>query len=72
MISPIEVSYHECISHALLLFKDIPNDILKCVKVAYPWDATEYTPTFTGVPPHVLMILRTYWVCLTMVARAGR
>ena len=24
------------------------------MRVAYPWDTIEYTPTLTGVPPHVL------------------
>ena len=48
--------HYECSFHASPFFKDIPGDILKCVRVAYTWDTTEYTPTLTGIPPHVLMM----------------
>ena len=26
------------------------------MRVAYPWDTKKYTPTFTGVPPHGLLM----------------
>jgi len=35
------------------IFRDIPSDIRKLVKVAYPWDATKRTPSFSGIPPHI-------------------
>ena len=54
--------HDECFFHALELFKDISDKILKFVRVAYPWETTKYTPTLTGVPPHVIVIMRTYWV----------
>ena len=28
----------------------------KCAVVAFPWNATKYTPFFTGIPPHVMMM----------------
>ena len=37
----------------LHIFRDIPSDIRKLVKVAYPWDATKRTPSFSGIPPHI-------------------
>ena len=48
--------HNECSFRVLPLFKDIPDDIIKCVRIAYPYDTTEYTPTLTGVPPHVLLM----------------
>ena len=60
------ISYHynhmvaniddECSFHGLQFFKDIPDNILKFVRVSYPWDTTEYTPTLTGFPLHVLLM----------------
>ena len=41
----------------LPFLKKIPDNILKSVRVAYPWDTTAFTPTLTGVPPHVLLML---------------
>ena len=33
------------------------NDSLReLVTVSYPWNTTEHTPIFTGIPPHVLMM----------------
>ena len=47
---------NECSFCVLLFLKEIPDDILKCMRVAYPWDTTEYTPKLAGVPPHVFLI----------------
>jgi hypothetical protein len=44
-------SFHSC-----SMFKDIPLEIKKVVRVAYPWDRTEDTPRFTGIPPHVTLL----------------
>ena len=46
---------NECSFRVLLFLKEIPDDILKCMRVAYPWDTTEYTPTLIGVPLHVIL-----------------
>ena len=48
--------HDECSFCAFPFFKEIPDNIIKCVRVAYPWDTTEYTPKLTGVPPHVFLI----------------
>ena len=48
--------HDECSFCASTFFKDIPDGILKCVRLAYPWDTTEYTPILIGVPPHVLLV----------------
>ena len=26
------------------------------MRTAYPWDATKFTPKFTGIPPHVTLM----------------
>ena len=48
----------ECRFRASALFRDIPQEILDCAVIAYPWNATEFTPIITGVPPHVLLMLK--------------
>ena len=48
--------HNECSFCASPLLKEIPDNILKYARVAYTWDTTEYTPTLTGVPPHVLLM----------------
>ena len=30
---------------------------MKMVRIAYPWTSTDDTPTFTGIPPHVTLML---------------
>mmetsp|Transcript_21038 Transcript_21038/g.25871 ORF Transcript_21038/g.25871 Transcript_21038/m.25871 type:complete len:633 (+) Transcript_21038:146-2044(+) len=34
----------------------LPKEIRECAKVAYPWTKTCDTPTFTGIPPHILIL----------------
>lgn len=46
----------KCPLRASLLFKSIPDDIIKCAVVRHPWEKTEYTPKATGIPPHVIMM----------------
>ena len=36
------------------LFRDIPEDIRTLSVVKHPWNKTEDTPQFSGIPPHVL------------------
>jgi hypothetical protein len=42
--------------HSCSIFKDIPVEIKNLVRVAFPWNKTEDTPTFTGIPPHVTLL----------------
>ena len=37
-------------------FSQIPLSLRSIVRVAYPWDYTEDSPTFTGIPPHVTLL----------------
>jgi hypothetical protein len=39
-----------------VFFTNIPDDAKLAVAVKYPWDSTKATPTFTGLPPHVVMM----------------
>ena len=41
---------------ASVFFTNIPDDAKLAVAVKYPWDSTKATPTFTGLPPHVVMM----------------
>jgi len=42
--------------HASPFFTHIPADILPLAVVKYPWNKTEDTPNFTGIPPHVSLL----------------
>ena len=37
-------------------FRNAPERIRECVKIAYPWDKTRETLRFSGVPPYVLLM----------------
>ena len=41
---------------ASVFFRNIPQEIIDCATIAYPWNMTRYTPKITGVPPHVLLM----------------
>ena len=41
---------------ASLFFNCIPTHIKSLAVVKYPWNATKYTPVFTGLPPHVTLL----------------
>ena len=41
---------------AAILFRDIPDDVIQCSVIRYPWGKTEYTPKCTGIPPHVVLM----------------
>jgi hypothetical protein len=38
------------------LFTSIPNEIKEAAVVRYPWNKTKKTPTFSGLPPHVVLM----------------
>ena len=39
------------------IFVSTSNLLKECVVVRYPWDdKTQYTPTFTGIPPHIVQL----------------
>lgn len=48
--------HERCPLRASPMFRDIPDSIVSLAKVSYPWDKTADTPSFTGIPPHVLML----------------
>jgi hypothetical protein len=37
-------------------FNAMPNYVKDAAAVKYPWTSTETTPTFTGLPPHVVIL----------------
>lgn len=41
---------------ASIIFRNIPDNLLTHARVTYPWIQTRYTPLFTGLPPHVLLL----------------
>jgi hypothetical protein len=45
----------ECPLRASPLFRDIPVNLKNHVRLGYPWAKSDYTPTFTGLPPHTLL-----------------
>ena len=48
--------HEECSFRASIFLKDIPDEFINVVRVAFPWNATRETPKLTGVPPHVLLM----------------
>ena len=44
----------KCVLRCSPIFQNIPEDMIKSVRIAYPWDSTSDTPTFSGIPPHVI------------------
>ena len=48
---------HEgCPLQSSAIYRDMPQSVREVVRVAYPWNKTEDTPPFTGVPPHILIL----------------
>jgi hypothetical protein len=41
---------------ASTMFRNIPDNLFKYARVKFPWTQTRYTPLFTGLPPHVLLL----------------
>lgn len=41
---------------ASTIFRNVPDNLLTHARVAFPWTQTTYTPLFTGIPPHVLLL----------------
>ena len=50
--------HQECNFWASVFFKDIPDDFLKCKISRYPWDSNEFSPKYTGIPPHTILICK--------------
>ena len=42
--------------HASPFFTQIPSEIQTLAAVRFPWEKSEYTPIFTGIPPHVVIL----------------
>ena len=40
-------------------YKDVPDKLLKFVRIEYRWNATKSTPNFTGITPHVTLMYDT-------------
>ena len=40
------------------VFRDMPSDIQALATVKYPWNKTDDTPNFNGIPPHVLHLAK--------------
>jgi hypothetical protein len=43
-------------SHASPFLTGIPNFAKERATVRFPWNRTDATPTFTGLPPHVCIL----------------
>jgi hypothetical protein len=48
--------HKKCLLRQSPVFRDIPEEIYSIVTTAYPWNKTTYTPSFTGIPPHVVQL----------------
>ena len=40
------------------LFRDIPKELLSLAVVKFPWNKTLETPVFSGIPPHIVNIVK--------------
>ena len=43
-------------------FKNVPLSIRNAAKIAYPWNKTDDTPSFTGIPPHVTILAQNEFI----------
>ncbi|GFH59857.1 hypothetical protein CTEN210_16333 [Chaetoceros tenuissimus] len=43
-------------------FKNVPVRFRNAAKIAYPWNKTEDTPSFTGIPPHVTILAQNEFI----------
>ena len=48
--------HKKCVLRNSILFKDIPQEFIAVAVTAFPWNKTKYTPSFTGIPPHVVQL----------------
>ena len=39
-------------------FTSIPKNVQGLATIKFPWNSTKYTPPFTGLPPHVSLLLK--------------
>ena len=46
----------KCSFRDSVFLKDVPDKLLKCVRIAYPWDEKKFTPKFNGIPPRVTLM----------------
>ena len=49
--------HEKCPLCASPIFRDIPSDVLSFAGIAPDWNITKDTPAFTGIPPHILIML---------------
>lgn len=48
--------HKKCVLRQSQVFRDIPEEIYSIAATAYPWNKTTFTPSFTGIPPHVVQL----------------
>jgi hypothetical protein len=53
---------------ALHFFNNFPNYARDAATVKYPWSKTVATPTFTGLPPHIIILANFKQLKLEMKA----
>ncbi|KAL7550473.1 LOW QUALITY PROTEIN: hypothetical protein ACHAWF_014863 [Thalassiosira exigua] len=50
--------HQECPLRNAAVFRDIPDNIVRCAQVRYSWNKTPDTPKLTGIPPHVVQLAK--------------
>ena len=48
--------YNQLRGSYMFLSASASPDIRQCAVISYPWNATDATPVFTGIPPHVMLM----------------
>ena len=48
--------HKKCPLHAYPIISDIPSDIMTLARISHPWNSTEDTSEFTGIPSHILLM----------------
>ena len=48
--------HKNCPWRASLIFRYIPSDIMSLTQIARPWNSTEDTAEFNGIPPNILLM----------------
>ena len=48
--------HKKCQFRAYQIFRDVPSDVMSLAQISHPCNSKEYTPDFTGIPPHILIM----------------
>ena len=53
----LKTTIHEkCPLRSSTIFRDIPSDIILLTRMPHPWNSTQETIEFNGIPPYIILM----------------